>query len=322
VYPEDGTDTESLLRNSDAAMYFAKGRGRNCYSFYTEEMNRSRSERLEIESRLRGALERDDFEVHYQPILDAETGRVVAAEALVRWIDAELGFVPPDRFISVAEETGLIVSLGGWVFRTACEQARRWREELGTSIRIGVNVSGHQIREPGLIQMVRDALEETGVSPEQVELEITESTIMQDDALTIQTLGDLKSMGVRIALDDFGTGYSSLSYLRRFTIDHVKIDRSFVNELPENVGDAALTSAIIAMAHGLNLDVVAEGVETPRQALFLKQRGCDELQGYLFGRPCAASEFDDLLRAKPRTIEERKDDEDESDDPPSEGTPI
>lgn len=322
VYPEDGNDTESLLRNSDAAMYFAKGRGRNCYSFYNEEMNRSRSERLEVESRLRGALERDDFEVHYQPILDAQTGRVVAAEALVRWVDDELGFVPPDRFISVAEETGLIVSLGAWVFRTACEQARRWREELGASIRIGVNVSGHQIREPGLIQMVRDALDETGVAPEQVELEITESTIMQDDALTIQTLGDLKSMGVRIALDDFGTGYSSLSYLRRFTIDHVKIDRSFVNELPENVGDAALTSAIIAMAHGLNLDVVAEGVETPRQALFLKQRGCDELQGYLFGRPCRASEFVDLLRAKPRTIEERKDDEDESDEPSDEGTPI
>lgn len=322
VYPEDGTDTESLLRNSDAAMYFAKGRGRNCYSFYSEEMNRSRSERLEVEARLRGALDRDDFQVHYQPILDAETGRVVAAEALVRWIDDELGFVPPDRFISVAEETGLIVQLGGWVFRTACEQAQRWREDWGVSIRIGVNVSGHQIREPGLCEMVRDSLNVTGVAPELVELEITESTIMQDDALTVQTLRELKSMGIRIALDDFGTGYSSLSYLRRFTIDHVKIDRSFVNELPENASDAALTSAIVAMAHGLNLQVVAEGVETPRQALFLKQRGCDELQGYFFGRPCPAEEFVDFLRAEPRTIEEWKNDADESAEDSSGGTPV
>ncbi|MBY0400253.1 EAL domain-containing protein, partial [Myxococcota bacterium] len=302
VYPDDGADAESLVRNADAAMYFAKGRGRNSYSFYSAEMNRTQSQRLEIESRLRLALEREQFSIHYQPIVSVESGRVVAAEALVRWNDPEWGNVPPDRFIPVAEETGLIVPLGQWVFRRVCEQARRWRDEQRSTIRIGVNVSGKQIREPGMVEMVRHALEQTGVSPTQVELEITESTIMQDDALTTQTLRDLKAMGVGLALDDFGTGYSSLSYLRRFTIDRVKIDRSFVAELPGNASDGALTSAIIAMAHGLQLDVVAEGVETEAQARYLELRGCDELQGYYFGRPCAPDAFVDWLRAEPRAV--------------------
>ncbi|CAN0013792.1 unnamed protein product, partial [Discosporangium mesarthrocarpum] len=303
VYPDDGSDTESLLRNADAAMYFAKGRGRNGYQFYSEEMNTSQAAQIEIEGRLRGALERDDFQLHYQPILDAETGEIVAAEALLRWIDAERGMVPPDEFVPVAEETGLIVPIGQWVFRTACEQAQRWKRELGRSIRIGVNVSGHQIREPGMLEMVRTAIEETGVDPHQVELELTESTIMQDDALTVHTLGEFREMGIGLALDDFGTGYSSLSYLRRFTIDRVKIDRSFVSELPDNPDDAALTSAILAMAHGLRLQVVAEGVETARQALFLRARGCDEVQGYLFGRPTPPDEFLERLQARPVLID-------------------
>ena len=309
VFPEDGEDAEALIRNADAAMYFAKGRGRNGYSFYSAEMNRSQSHRLELESRLRVALEREQLEIHYQPILAAESGRVVAAEALVRWKEPEWGYVPPDDFIPVAEETGLIVGLGQWVFRNVCEQARAWRDECGTVIRIGVNVSGKQIREPGMVEMVRQALQATGVSPTQVELEITESTIMQDDVLTVQTLRQLKEMGVGLALDDFGTGYSSLSYLRRFTIDRVKIDRTFISELPGNASDAALTSAIIAMAHGLQLDVVAEGVETEAQAHFLELRGCDELQGYLYGRPCPAAEFADRLRAVPRRIDAGKPDE-------------
>jgi diguanylate cyclase (GGDEF)-like protein len=302
IYPDDGIDSESLLRNADAAMYFAKGRGRNRYQFYSEEMNRTRSGHVEIEARLRGAIEREELELHYQPILDAKTGEVVAAEALLRWIDGERGLISPDVFIPIAEESGQIVPLGRWVFETACRQAKAWREAGERPIRIGVNVSGHQIREPGMLEMVQHALDETGVSPEQMELEITESTIMQDDALTVQTLRALKRMGIGLALDDFGTGYSSLSYLRRFTIDRVKIDRSFVRELTENADDAALTSAIIAMAHGLRLKVVAEGVETTRHALFLAQRGCDELQGYLFGRPSRADEFADLLRARPRTM--------------------
>lgn len=303
VYPNDGLDADSLLRNADAAMYFAKGRGRNGYQFYSEEMNPARSSAIEIEARLRRAVENDGFELYYQPILDAESCRVVAAEALLRWPDGDRGYVSPDEFIPVAEETGLIVRLGEWVLRTACEQTRYWQEASGVSIRMGVNVSGHQIREPGMIEMVRLVLEESGIAPHQIELEITESTIMQDDLLTVQTLRELKELGVGLALDDFGTGYSSLSYLRRFTIDRVKIDRSFVAELSENADDAALTSAIIAMAHGLRVDVVAEGVETPHQALFLRQRGCDELQGYLFGRPCPPAEFIDLLLAKPRPIE-------------------
>ncbi len=304
IYPDDAGDTESLLRNADAAMYFAKGRGRNGYQFYAEEMNTTRTSQIEIESRLRAALEREEFELHYQPILDAESGEVVAAEALVRWNDAERGLIPPDEFVPVAEETGLIVPLGQWVFRTACLQARRWETELGRSIRIGVNVSGYQIREPGMLEMVRKAIEDTGVSPENVELELTESTIMQDDALTVRTLGELRAMGIGLSLDDFGTGYSSLSYLRRFTIDRVKIDRSFVRDLPDNPDDAALTAAIIAMAHGLRLSVVAEGVETARQALFLRQRGCDEVQGYLFGRPIPADDFVDRLQARVVAIDE------------------
>lgn len=304
VYPEDGRESESLLRNADAAMYFAKGRGRNRYQFYSEEMNRTHSGRLDLEARLRGAIERQELVLHYQPILDAISGEVVAAEALLRWEDGDRGLVAPDDFIAIAEETGLIVPLGRWVFVEACEQLRRWRNAGLRPIRVGVNVSGHQIREPGMVEMVRSALEETGVSPEQVELEITESTIMQDDVLTVRTLREFKEMGIGLALDDFGTGYSSLSYLRRFTIDRVKIDRTFVAELTENPDDAALTSAIIAMAHGLRLEVVAEGVETRHQALFLRQRGCDELQGYLFGRPCLPDEFVDLVRARPRLFDE------------------
>ncbi len=309
IYPEDGLEADRLLRNSDAAMYFAKGRGRNGYQFYSEEMNRSRASRLEIESRLRSALERDEFELHYQPIVDASSGEVIAAEALLRWCDGQRGMVPPDVFIPVAEETGLIVSLGSWVFRSACAQARIWRDEGHPSIRIGVNVSGHQIRQPGMVEMVRQALGETGVAPEQLELEITESTIMQDDPLTVRTLRELRQMNVGLSLDDFGTGYSSLSYLRRFTIDRVKIDRSFVSELPDNADDAALTAAIVAMAHGMRLKVVAEGVETTRQALFLQDRGCDELQGYLLGRPCPAREFADRMRSKPRSIREMEKEE-------------
>lgn len=314
VYPEDGSDSESLLRNADAAMYFAKGRGRNGYQFYSEEMNRTRSGQIEIESRLRGALEREEFQLYYQPILDAETSEIVAAEALLRWVDSEGRFIPPDEFVPVAEETGLIVPIGQWVFQTACEQAQRWNNEVGRSIRIGVNVSGHQIREPGMVDMVQSAITATGVDPNQVELELTESTIMQDDKLTVHTLRELRTMGIGLSLDDFGTGYSSLSYLRRFTIDRVKVDRSFVTELTENPDDAALTAAIIAMAHGLRLKVVAEGVETAQQALFLRQRGCDELQGYFFGRPCPADEFVERLRSRPIEIDVPAKDEPETAD--------
>jgi len=303
VYPDGGRDAESLLRNADAAMYFAKGRGRNGYQFYSPEMNSTRSVPMEIEARLRNALDRNEFELHYQPILDSGTGEVIAAEALLRWQDAERGWIPPDEFIPIAEESGLIVPLGKWVFRQACLEARHWKQEFGRSIRIGINVSGCQIREPGMVDMVRSAVDESGIEPSSVEIELTESTIMQDDALTAETLTELREMGIGLALDDFGTGYSSLSYLRRFTIDRVKIDRSFVNELTVNPDDATLTSAIIAMAHGLRLRVVAEGVESEAQALYLRQRDCDELQGYLFGRPVPAEVFRERLCARAVPLE-------------------
>jgi diguanylate cyclase (GGDEF)-like protein len=282
VYPFDGEDVDTLLRNADTAMYCAKGRGRNNYQFYARSMNAEASRRLHLETRLRQAIDRDEITIHYQPLIYAASGELAGTEALLRWDDPDMGIVYPNEFIPVAEETGLIISLGDWVLRGACAQFQAWRAAGLALPRMAVNLSGLQLRQPRMVETVAQVLEETGVDPSCLELEITESTIMQDDDITSATLGELRDMGIGLALDDFGTGYSSLSYLRRFPLTRVKIDRSFVKEIPGDASDSALTAAVINMAHSLGLRVVAEGVETEEQAEFLREMGCDELQGFLF----------------------------------------
>ncbi|MEE8507803.1 MAG: EAL domain-containing protein [Myxococcota bacterium] len=300
VYPVDGGDPETLLRNADTAMYHAKSRHRNNFQFYTEEMNTTSARKLLLASRLRTALQEGLFSLNYQPLRNAASGKVVATEALLRWTDPELGRVGPDEFIPIAEDTGLILSIGEWVLRTACAQARAWQDEGFREIRLAVNVSSHQFRQPDWAQTVSEVLQETGLSPGQLELEMTETAIMQHDDATMSALTQLNDMGVGLALDDFGTGYSSLSYLRRFPIGRVKIDRSFVGDITSDPEDAAITAAILAMAQSLQLSVVAEGVETVEQADFLRERGCDELQGYLFSPPVPPADFTKFLERQKR----------------------
>jgi len=300
TYPHDGRDPEALLRNADAAMYEAKSRGINTFQFYADSMNRQNERHLYLEGRLRRALERGELSLHYQPQRDTRTGRVVGCEALLRWHDPEEGSVAPSEFIPVAERAGLIVPIGGWVLHSACAQVRAWQDQGFRPIGVAVNVSGYQIRAGGLVETVNRALEEAGLSAEWLEIEITESALPVDDPLTRETLEALRGCGVGLALDDFGTGFSSLTHLRSFPIDRLKIDRSFVSGIPENRDDSSLTAAIIAMAHGLQRRVVAEGVETEAQASFLAGEGCDELQGYLIGRPVPAEDFTRFLEAEKR----------------------
>jgi predicted signal transduction protein with EAL and GGDEF domain len=296
VYPQDGDDLETLLRNADTAMYQAKSNHGNNFQFYTEAMNATAARKLHLASRLRHALAHGELEMHYQPIRDAHTAQVCAAEALVRWNEPEAGAVKPEEFIPIAEDTGLILSIGEWVLRTACAQLARWRDDGYEPIRIAVNVSTHQLRQPSWSQVVARILAETGVSAGQLELELTESAILAHEETTIRALSELHALGVGLVLDDFGTGYSSLSSLRRFPIERVKIDRSFVGDITADPGDAALTTAILSMAQSLELRVVAEGVETREQADFLRERGCHELQGFLFSAPVPAAEFVRFLR--------------------------
>lgn len=276
-------------------MHSAKKNGRNSYRYYSSSMNEEAEGKIEIERRLRRAIVNEEFTLCFQPIRETKTGVTRAAEALVRWQDPELGLIAPDDFIPIAEDTGLIVEIGSWVLRAACEQACLWQKKGFQPIRISVNISGHQIRQPDFVEKVATALRETGLSPLDLELEITESTIMQEDEATDLAFRHLHELGVPIALDDFGTGYSSLSYLRRFNISRLKIDRSFVARIPNDPEDMAVTAAIVAMAHQLLLPVVGEGVETIEQAQSLTEIDCDELQGYLFSRPLSASDFERFL---------------------------
>jgi diguanylate cyclase (GGDEF)-like protein len=295
IYPNDGIDADCLLRNADRAMYSAKENGRNGYRYYSSSMNEEAEGKIELERRLRRAIANEEFTLCYQPIRETKTGATRAAEALIRWQDPELGLIAPDDFIPIAEDTGLIVEIGSWVLKAACEQACLWQKKGFQPIRIAVNVSGHQIRQPDFVEKVATTLRETGLSPLDLELEITESTIMQEDDATDLAFRHLHELGVPIALDDFGTGYSSLSYLRRFNISRLKIDRSFVARIPNDPEDMAVTAAIVAMAHQLLLPVVGEGVETIEQAQSLTEIDCDELQGYLFSRPLSASDFERFL---------------------------
>jgi diguanylate cyclase (GGDEF)-like protein/PAS domain S-box-containing protein len=293
-YPQDGTDTETLLKNADTAMYRAKSEGRNAYQFFSPDMNAHALENLLMTNNLRLALERNEFVLHYQPRCELRTGRIAGVEALIRWRHPELGMIPPAKFIPLAEETGLIEPIGEWVLETACEQTRAWRDAGATLHRVSVNLSARQFHHPDLADRITAIVRKTGLPAHHVELELTESLLMQNsDATSI--LSRLKAMGIAISIDDFGTGYSSLSYLKRFPLDYLKIDQSFVRGLPASANDAAITAAIIALARSLNLKLVAEGVETPEQRAFLESHGCDEGQGYLFSRPVAAAEITRLL---------------------------
>jgi EAL domain-containing protein (putative c-di-GMP-specific phosphodiesterase class I) len=293
--PSEG---DSLLKDADAAVYRAKERGRNTYEFYAEEMNVRAFERLTLRNMLRQALKEEEFLLHYQPQVDLATGEIIGAEALVRWRQPDSGLVPPARFIPVLEDTGDIVEVGGWIMRTACRQSRAWQDSGIAPLRVAINLSVRQFSRGGLVSTVADALEESGLDPSCLELEITESLLMEDLSASLQILGELQNMaeGLRVSIDDFGTGYSSLSYLKSFPIDLLKIDQSFVRDIPGDPDGAAITTAIIRLAHSLRLGVIAEGVETEEQATFLRERGCDEAQGYHFSRPLPAEEFAELMR--------------------------
>jgi len=303
IYPGDGEDAESLIRNADTAMYRAKELGRDNYQLYTPAMNAQMVERLELESSLRRGLEQVEFVVHYQPQVDISTGRIVGTEALVRWQHPERGLVSPAEFIPAAEETGLIVPLGAWVLQTACAQNAAWQQAGHAPMPVAVNLSARQFHERDLLDTVKQVLEESGMDPQYLQLEITEGVAMRDADSTIKTLTKLREMGVQIAIDDFGTGHSSLSYLRSFPIDVLKIDSSFVRDLIVDPDDTAITAAIIAMAKSLRIKVIAEGVETEEQLAFLKEHGCDEMQGFLFSKAVPAEELEEILLVpkKPRS---------------------
>ncbi len=280
-----------LLRNADAAMYRAKEAGRNTFRFFTPEMNIQLLKRLEIESHLRYAVNKGELQLHFQPQVDINDGRLVGAEALLRWHNPELGNIPPDEFIPLAEETGLISEIGEWVLMQACSTASAWQGRAGDPIRVSVNISPVQFRGGDLVSTVSRALRESGLPASLLELEITERVLVEDNPNTSRILNDLKRMGIRLSLDDFGKGYSSLSYLKRFPFDVLKIDRSFVSSVTVDLEDAALCKAITAMANSLNLQVVAEGVETLDQWEYLHVHGADLVQGYYISRPLAKDDF-------------------------------
>jgi diguanylate cyclase (GGDEF)-like protein len=311
TFPDDGADAETLLKNADIAMYRAKDLGRNNYQFYSAQMNKHTFERLAMESSLRRAVERNEFLLHYQPKLDLRTGAIAGVEALVRWQHPDWGMVSPAQFIPLAEETGLIVQIGEWVLRTACEQSRKWREEGIPALRIAVNLSARQFAQKTLLRDVGRIIAESGLTPESLELEITESLVMHNPEQATQTLEELKAMGISLSIDDFGTGYSSLSYLKRFPLDCVKIDRSFIKDIPVDADDMAITKGVIALGHSLRLKVVAEGVETAEQLDFLRANDCDELQGFFFSKPLPSEEVTTFLKnhtPKPhlKVVEPRK----------------
>jgi diguanylate cyclase (GGDEF)-like protein len=300
TYPEDGVDSETLLRNADAAMYRAKELGRNNFQFCTPEMTTRAIERLSLQNGLRQALDRGEFVLHYQPILSLVSGRVVGLETLVRWEHPEQGLVMPNAFVSAAEETGLIVPLGEWVLRTACLQLKRWQAAGLPGLRVAVNVSARQFREDSLVHMVGQAISDADLEPHDLEVEITESVAMESAEIVVANLRMLRGMGVGIAIDDFGIGYSSLNYLKRYPVTALKIDRSFVTDLPNSPADAGIVRAIVEMAHGSKLNVVAEGVETKDQFLCLQRHGCDQMQGNWVSPPLTPIGIDHLLAEEVR----------------------
>jgi EAL domain-containing protein (putative c-di-GMP-specific phosphodiesterase class I) len=297
MFPEHGTDSEDLIKNADAAMYCAKESGRKVFRFFSEEMNAQVVERLTLEHGMRGELEMKELFLMYQPQMDIATGKIVGFEALVRWQHPQLGLVPPDKFIRVAENSGLIIPIGEWVLRTACVTARKWQDDGLAAVPIAVNVSAVQFRQDGFRELIQAVLDESGLAPEYLELELTESLLLSSADLTFPVLQQLKTMGVKLAIDDFGTGYSSLSYLRQFPVNKLKIDRSFIQSVDTNPDDASIAAAIISLGKSLNLKVIAEGVESEKQMAFLRTHQCDEIQGYYFCKPLMATDAAAKLRS-------------------------
>ncbi len=294
--PQDGDNGEILLKNAETAMYLAKDQGRNSYRIYAAGMNARMAERLDLDTKLRRALEREELQLHYQPQLDLRTNRIIGVEALCRWKHPEMGMISPGKFIPLAEETGLIMPIGEWVIREACRQNLAWQKAGLEPIVVAVNISARQFRQSDLAAVVAAILNDTGLEPRYLELEVTESAIMHNPVDVISTLKALKAMGVKLSIDDFGTGYSSLSHLKRFPVDRLKIDQSFVRDIPSDTDNSAIAQAVINLGHSMKLRVVAEGVETAEQLAFLRANQCDEKQGYLFSKPLPAEEFAALLR--------------------------
>jgi EAL domain-containing protein (putative c-di-GMP-specific phosphodiesterase class I) len=297
VYPDDGLDADTLIKNADTAMYQAKENGRQSFQFFKPAMNARAVERQSIEEALRRALERREFALHYQPKVNLMTGEIVGAEALIRWTHPTRGLVPPAAFIPVAEDCGLILPIGAWVLREACGQARAWKDAGVPVTSMAVNVSAMEFRDEKFLDGLFAILAETGFDPSSLELELTESVLMKHAASTATTLQALRKNGIRVAVDDFGTGYSSLNYLRKFPVDAIKIDQSFIRQITTAGDDTTIVKAIIGMARGLKLRVIAEGVETLGELAFLRAYRCDEAQGFYFSRPVLPERFAALLRS-------------------------
>ncbi|MGO4469519.1 putative bifunctional diguanylate cyclase/phosphodiesterase, partial [Pseudoduganella sp. RAF53_2] len=285
MYPDDGEDVATLMRNADAAMYHAKASGRNNYQYFTQTMNLAAAQHFEMESSLRSALALGQFELHYQPIMDIATRRLATLEVLLRWRRPASGLVMPDQFISIIEENGLIVPVGEWVLRRACEQSMEWQRMGLQPVPLAINLSPRQFMHKGLVDSIRRILDETGIDPALIEFEITETALMQHGEHTMDVLGQINAMGIRLSIDDFGTGYSSLAYLKRFPVRKIKIDRAFIKDLEESAEDRAIVAAITALSDSLQLSIVAEGVETEEQYELLRKQGCQYAQGYLFSKP-------------------------------------
>jgi EAL domain-containing protein (putative c-di-GMP-specific phosphodiesterase class I) len=302
MFPDDARDAATLLKNADIAMYRAKEQGKNTYQFFSSEATAATFEHLMLETSLRRALEREEFILHFQPIVDLRSQRVTSMETLVRWQHPDFGMVPPAKFIPLAEETGLIVPIGQWVLEHACRAARALHARGFGELHVAVNLSPRQFRERDLARSVALILERTGLPPRLLELEVTEGSVMENAEVAIRTLHDLKAMGIHLSIDDFGTGYSSLAYLKRFPIEALKVDQSFVRDITSDPDDAAIASAIIAMGHSLRLTIIAEGVETTDQLAFLRERECHKVQGFLFARPMPMEQMAAYLDEQIRRI--------------------
>ena len=297
IYPGDGIDAKALLANAEAAMYRAKALGRDRFQFYVPELNTKAHEQFLLQEELRNAIARSEFVLLYQPQVDLRTGRIFAVEALIRWKHPRLGVISPSRFIGIAEDSGLIMPIGDWVLREACRQNKAWQDAGLTPIVVSVNVSARQFMERSLLDRIVDALKESGLEAKYLELELTESLIMQDVELAVATMEQLRRLGVKLSIDDFGTGYSSLSALKTFPVERLKIDMSFVGGLPADENDKAVAAAVISLGHKLKMRVIAEGVETEAQAAFLRENDCDEMQGFFFSRPVRPQRIEELLVA-------------------------